>query len=81
MNKREAIATHLGWNYDEIEWYQPNIWSHQIVIADNDWFCATKSKIPPIVQSRNNQTIHQWEIAESIGEWNIWKHIQYKHSC
>jgi hypothetical protein len=72
MTTREALATHLGWDISEIEYYQPRTWSRKIVTADDNWYCATRSYKTPVVTSTHGVKITDWKLAETIGYVNVW---------
>lgn len=72
MKPKEALATHLGWDIAEVEYYQPGTWSRKIVTADDKWYCATRSAKSPIVRSHHGDTIDDWRLAETIGGVHVW---------
>lgn len=73
MSIREAIATHLGWDINDVEYYQPHAWSKKIVTTDDDWYCATRSAKKPIVKSNRGDALSDWELAETLGNIHVWK--------
>jgi hypothetical protein len=73
MTTREALATHLGWDIADIEYYQPCTWNRKIVTADGNWYCATRSEKPPVVRSHHGEKITDWKIAETISGVNVWR--------
>jgi hypothetical protein len=72
MTTKEALATHLGWDIADVEYYQPCTWSRKIVTADDSWYCATRSDKPPVVISTHGDKITDWQLAETIGTVRIW---------
>jgi hypothetical protein len=73
MSLKEALATHLGWDIADVEYYQPCTWSRKIVTTDDNWYCATRTSKPPRVKSTGGDEINDWVLAEEIGEIKIWK--------
>jgi hypothetical protein len=73
MSLKEALATHLGWDIADVEYYQPCTWSRKIVTTDDNWYCATRTSKPPRVKSAGGDEINDWVLAEEIGEIKIWK--------
>jgi hypothetical protein len=76
MTKKEALATHLGWDISEIEYYQPATWSQKIIAVDNERYCATKTKTPPKVYSTTGISLTDWILAETFGNIQVWKLTQ-----
>lgn len=73
MSKKEAIATHLGWDILDIEYYQPCTWSHRLVAVDNERYCATRTSTPPKVTSAHGDALIGWVLAETFGDIRVWK--------
>jgi hypothetical protein len=74
MSLKEAIATHLGWDIADVEWYQPFNWTKKIVATDENWYCATRTATPPRVAStRDDAVVNGWTIAETFGNIRVWK--------
>ena len=73
MTLKEAIATHLGWDIADVEYYQPCTWSHKIVVTNDNWYCATRTKKAPRVISTRGDQIDGWVLAETFGNIKVWK--------
>jgi hypothetical protein len=73
MNLKESIATHLGWDVADVEYYQRPVWNMPIVTTSDEWFTATKSDKAPVAKNRDGLILNDWVLAEQFGEIRIWK--------
>ncbi len=73
MGTKEAIATHLGWDICEVEFYQPGTWTPRIVAVDGERYCATRTAKPPRVTSTMGDTLTGWTLAETFGGTRVWR--------
>jgi hypothetical protein len=77
MTAKEAIATHIGWDYSEMSdyQYQPCTWNRKIYNVDEYYFTASKSIKEPVVKSptQGYRWGLVWHLVDTIDGWNIFR--------